>query len=640
MDLKNELNSAYSLSDSLQNLIDHMKQSRLPIIEPTVFDGDIFSYAAWRHSFNIIIDNKPISGAEKLNYLSQYVCGEIKKSIEGYLWIANETAYEHTLAYLDERYGDSRLLAHAFRDKIDSWPSILENDGPSLRNLSDFLIYCQRVKENNSYLNILDNIFENQKILKKLPGKLVLEWVRFVHEYRKNEENDYPPFADFVNFLKKEADVLCDPLLEGINLNELSANIDINDNNCGNSPRNGSTLHCLLCKKEHLLESCDQYLDLNSYQRKSFCVRNRLCFRCLGSRHRANACKHVQNCKICNERHSVTLHKAFQKRSKQSSQSPAIDDKVSESKSQGTYLSVGCQTDEFVNNMANDAETSIIEEYFDCYAYMVKDYDNTNNVDFEDSDEFFDCLTDTIDLAKTCVSVNAEDVDQDDYFDCKDFADSLDLVIDIPSGADNEKQVNQDEIKKDVSGAKVDKDYTDLDHSYCWTFTDISTHVTDQASVLARQKSSFSYERKKLPRMRISKFLLWLMICTLIPMFALSTNSNFESPHSVNIDSYPMIFNAHYDRSILMTYIIKDDKVYSKFSLLETMWNSFRQEEVDTNLFNNTELIEVLWLELPSVLSRFKQSSCLVQYCLKTCDLSYHQCCLASSNQAFLYNTV
>ena len=287
------INSSCKIEELVKKLSYYANLSRLPTLEPKIFTGDLFTYKAWRHSIDFLIDCKPISGAQKLVLLSNYIDEKIKKEIVGYLMLPSDSAYKHTLEFLDERYGNPMLLAHAFRERLDSWPCIKDKDGKSLRQLSDFLIHCQRVKENNKYLSILDNPFENQKMLRKLPGRLIYEWVRVVHESRLNP-NDYPPFAAFVTFLKKEADILCDPILDGLNIE-----------------KDEIEKKCLLCYECHDLGNCDQFQDLSCTERKQLCVKNGLCFRCLQSQHISKLCRSGIRCDKCHKGHSTYLHGAF-----------------------------------------------------------------------------------------------------------------------------------------------------------------------------------------------------------------------------------------------------------------------------------------------------------------------------------------
>ena len=79
---------------------------------------------------------------------------------------------------MEERYGNSFLVAEAFRDKLSEWPKIASRDNTGLRKFADFLRQCEMAMKNNKGLAILNDCRENQKMLKKLPEWLVRKWSR------------------------------------------------------------------------------------------------------------------------------------------------------------------------------------------------------------------------------------------------------------------------------------------------------------------------------------------------------------------------------------------------------------------------------------------------------------------------------
>ena len=129
-----------------QELLEQFQQQinllRLPVLEPDVFDGNILSYIPWKSKFSIIILDKPYTAAEKVSYLMKYVCSDIRKLVNWYVILPADEALKEILEFLDERYGDLMCIAHAYRQKLESWPNISENDGPALRKFSDFLLEC------------------------------------------------------------------------------------------------------------------------------------------------------------------------------------------------------------------------------------------------------------------------------------------------------------------------------------------------------------------------------------------------------------------------------------------------------------------------------------------------------------------
>ena len=62
---------------------------------------------------------------------------------------------------LDRRYGDSFIIANAFREKLDTWPKIPARDGEALRKFADFLRQCERTAMKiTGSLHVLNDIRE------------------------------------------------------------------------------------------------------------------------------------------------------------------------------------------------------------------------------------------------------------------------------------------------------------------------------------------------------------------------------------------------------------------------------------------------------------------------------------------------
>jgi hypothetical protein len=54
---------------------DQMHASRLPVAEPSIFKGDPVMFSSWLTSFELLIERRQISAAERLQYLRRYLDG-------------------------------------------------------------------------------------------------------------------------------------------------------------------------------------------------------------------------------------------------------------------------------------------------------------------------------------------------------------------------------------------------------------------------------------------------------------------------------------------------------------------------------------------------------------------------------------
>ncbi len=321
------------LADLLTERQDHNK---LPRPQPEVFSGDFLQYPILIKAFETFIEGKTKSSAERLYYLSKFTTGEAKEAISGLLSLDSEEAYVKAKKTLVSRFGNAFLVSNAYRKKIESWPKIGSNDGLGLRRFSDFLQHCKTAMNSIQYLSVLNDPEENQKILNKLPAHLVNRWIRVVDRSLTDDPSDdeadekmsktasetnYPTFADFCKFLKKEARIACNPVtFQRFSKNEDPKKVPKVKSFAVNSvasqtmnvpthpERVAKKTICVFCKEPHELELCKKFLEINFEKRREFIIANRLCWGCLRWGHVNSKCRRKKVCKTCNGWHPTALH--------------------------------------------------------------------------------------------------------------------------------------------------------------------------------------------------------------------------------------------------------------------------------------------------------------------------------------------
>ena len=154
-----------------------------------------------------------IGADQKMYYLKQYTAGEAREAIEALFLCPGQSAYDESMRILEERFGKASLVAIGFRRRLEAWPKVAERDGKGLQRFSDFLNQLLVAKRSYPALSCLDDEFENQKILKKLPTWLVKRWIEQVVAVP-----DFPNFEKFCSFLSDRAKVENHSLWESGNL--------------------------------------------------------------------------------------------------------------------------------------------------------------------------------------------------------------------------------------------------------------------------------------------------------------------------------------------------------------------------------------------------------------------------------------
>ena len=147
-----------------------------------------------------------------MHYLKKYLSGSAKDAVEGYFLVCTEDAYEEAKKLLDQRYGDPFVIANAFREKLDSWQKVPSRDGDALRKYSDFLRQCETAMQITGSFHVLNNPKENRKMLAKLPDWLITRWGRKASDWKENGKG-FPPFKEFIQFMIRESNIACDPVV-------------------------------------------------------------------------------------------------------------------------------------------------------------------------------------------------------------------------------------------------------------------------------------------------------------------------------------------------------------------------------------------------------------------------------------------
>lgn len=353
-----------NVSSLAQAFQDSIALNRLPVPEPTVFNGDPIQFLEWKASFRSLIETRAISPADKLYYLRKYVGGPARKTLEGIFYRTDDEAYKDAWNKLDQRYGQPFLIQRAFRDRLADWPKIQPKDAVGLRDLSDFLNACQDAMSHVKSLQILNDCEENRKLVQKLPDWAASRWNRKVTEILKRTQ-EFPSFQDFVTFMSMEAEIACNPItsfhalrpsetstekrnVRDTNRNRASA---LNTQTATDRDNQGSAAGrarppCTFCQdNQHRLHGCPKFMDKTLEERRKYVKENRLCYGCTKPGHSAKDCRHRHSCNTCKGNHPTCLHDGnYVKREKHTPLRKAYQRNGEETEPAAAAMSHSCAT--------------------------------------------------------------------------------------------------------------------------------------------------------------------------------------------------------------------------------------------------------------------------------------------------------
>ena len=317
---------AYQKSSVVAETVTSPKLSPLslpPAPQPQVFDGDPERFPMWHAAFSTLIDRPDLqlSGEQKMFYLQQYISGDASSAIKSLFLIPSDSSYNSAMGILKERFGTPNKVCAAFRRKLESWPKINSKDPKSLLSFSDFLQQVVVASEKYKSLDILNDEFENHKLVAKLPHAVSSRWVDKVVA----SDPVFPSFKEFASFVASRAKVLNHSLWntdaaakdKAKSFSTSSANLDSNScpdkvkdvpsNSRGSMPK-FSSFSCPICGDNHATDKCVKFARMNLSDRKAAIMRHRLCFGCLSKGHQNSTCRIKHTCNVCGLRHPTLLH--------------------------------------------------------------------------------------------------------------------------------------------------------------------------------------------------------------------------------------------------------------------------------------------------------------------------------------------
>ena len=315
-------NSTSDQTSLVQALQASLVLGRLPLPEPSVFDGNPLSYTEWKASFLTLVGSRPITPQEKFFYLKKYAGVEASKVIQGFFLNHTEESYNSAWTALESRYGNPFMLQRAYRDKLTNWPTIGARDSEALREYSDFLQSCQAAMEHVPGLNALHDCIENQKMVAKLPHWAADRWNRKVT--KSTELGQYPDFHAFVSFVVGEANIACNPITSSLALSENKPKKEgqgprepkrkaVNTLATTGKPQENKaqeqTKTCPFCDaKDHYLPNCSAFNSKGLEEKRKFVMDQKRCFGCLRTGHSSKLCQNKHTCQRCKGRHPTCLH--------------------------------------------------------------------------------------------------------------------------------------------------------------------------------------------------------------------------------------------------------------------------------------------------------------------------------------------
>ena len=296
-------------------IIQTHKQMFLPSPEVAKFKGDPIEYIPFIMAFEARIIPHITDHANRLYYLDQHLEGEPKDLIGGCMFMND--GYPEARQLLHQEYGDPYKISAAYVNKALEWPAVRSEDNHGLRSMSYFLTKCYSAMQSISHMSVLNHAPNMQALVQKLPVYLQNKWRDSASRIRKQTVNHQSAsFKDLVDFIVCAAESANDPIYgkEALGKNQVKHILLKQQKQKQSSfvtnvtPTLVNQKLCTLCKKQHDLDDCAEFVRKSIEDKRAFIMEKRMCFGCYGFNHTSKGCLQKRICKTCGKRHPTAFH--------------------------------------------------------------------------------------------------------------------------------------------------------------------------------------------------------------------------------------------------------------------------------------------------------------------------------------------
>ncbi|XP_052762425.1 uncharacterized protein LOC128205058 [Mya arenaria] len=308
-------------------------RKELLISRITYFDGKTENFQAWKNTFESVCNEIGVSPVEELDLLVKWLGAESRKFATSI-----RSAYSHDAAIglqrvwerLNEQYGAIEKVHQSVLGKLDKFPPISPKDPSKLYELSDVLSEIEALKTNPKYspaLSYFDTSVGVAPIVNRLPRNIQEKWISTASHFKTVHDLMYPPFSEFVVFVRKQARIRNDPSFAS-SANDSNHAVFVRDTKSASQngyrkPRistskteiqppcydTASKIECSLHKTtSHSLENCRTFISKTFAEKRRLLKDNKLCFKCFGVDHVSKDCNKNIVCGKCDKAHNTVMH--------------------------------------------------------------------------------------------------------------------------------------------------------------------------------------------------------------------------------------------------------------------------------------------------------------------------------------------
>ena len=270
---------------------------KLPRINVPTFSGKYEEWISFHDLFKSLIHGRnSLSNAEKLHYLKSNLSGDAALLLRSFQ--ITDDNYEEAWNLLCERFDNKRYIIDCHLKALFNLPSLTQESSFGIRRILDTAL------ENVRALEALKIPVEGWDaiLVYMINAKLDNETQR---QWQMTLSKDLPSFTQFCKFLESKYQSL--EMIHSNKPHSTMASIPRPATNT-KSFQVVATKSCGICKEEHLIHKCPDYINMDYNQRTQTVREKNLCYNCLKFGHSAQKCI-SGTCLICGKKHHSSLHR-------------------------------------------------------------------------------------------------------------------------------------------------------------------------------------------------------------------------------------------------------------------------------------------------------------------------------------------
>jgi hypothetical protein len=291
----------------------------LPKLELQHYDGDPLAYHNFLAAFDEHVDRATSNPHAKLNRLIQCTTGKAKEAISACQLIGGEAGYADAQEILRRRFGNDHLISTRIIGNLKTGKPIKSSE--DLQKLADDMQNCL------STLNKLNRLFEIDtqssiiEIAHRFQPYMKNRWKRYVMDQLR-ENDKYPDFKSFVEFVIRESEEASDPVYGSFNArpshNSSRPSHDVKQKPssfvssfaANAKPQHRTFPPCVVCSDSHRLFSCEKFKAMKPIERLGIVESKKLCKNCLLANHSTEECRKPSVCTVpqCGQKHTRFIH--------------------------------------------------------------------------------------------------------------------------------------------------------------------------------------------------------------------------------------------------------------------------------------------------------------------------------------------